>query len=341
MKNWFKLHKWNFRNVLGTIVALSFVASIVFVIVNLFIAPSEPLADMPYEKLRSDYALMLLQCVLGLILIVLSYLLEHKWRILFPDMMYILVFIFLYCAIYLGEVRSFYYSVPHWDTILHAMSAAMLATLGFSIVNLLNSSVKVKVELSPFFVSFFAFCFAVTFGAVWEIYEYTFDYILGFNMQKYATETGAELVGRAALNDTMKDIIVDTLSSLVMSFIGYCQLKVVIIRGKRIHIADFTPVILPEVEKSMDFTIEENRIYLTDEHEKVIAEVTFPYTKESTVEINHTYVDESLRGQGVAGKLLEAVVKQVTERNLRVVPTCSYAVTWFEKHPEHKELLEQ
>lgn len=91
----------------------------------------------------------------------------------------------------------------------------------------------------------------------------------------------------------------------------------------------------------MNFTIEENRIYLQGNDKNVIAEVTFPYIDSSTVEINHTFVDESLRGQGVAGKLLLALVGQLKERNLKAVLTCSYAVTWFEKHPEYKDLLKQ
>lgn len=228
--------KWTPRNVIGGIVAISFFASIIFVITKLFVAPEVPPVDNPYVKLRSDYALMLAQCILGLFMIYLPYLQERKWKIFLPDMMYTLFFIFLYCAIYLGEVKSFYYTVPHWDTILHSLSAAMLATLGFNIVNLLNDAKVVKMQMSPFFVAFFAFCFAVTAGALWEIYEYTFDYILGFNMQKFQTVDHIDLVGRAALYDTMKDIIFDTLSALGVSILGYLQLRVVIIHGKRVKL---------------------------------------------------------------------------------------------------------
>ena len=169
-------------------------------------------------------------------MIYFPYLLQKKWKILLPDMMYILFFIFLYCAIYLGEVRSFYYTVPHWDTILHAISAAMLATLGFNIVSLLNDSEVVRMNMSPFFVSFFAFCFAVAAGAVWEIYEFTFDGILGFNMQKFATYDGTLLIGRAALVDTMKDIIADTLSALLISILGYGQLRVINFHGEKVKL---------------------------------------------------------------------------------------------------------
>ena len=88
----------------------------------------------------------------------------------------------------------------------------------------------------------------------------------------------------------------------------------------------------------MNFLYEENRIYLKDDNQ-LLAEVTFPYINDTTVNINHTYVDTILRGQGVAGKLLEAVVTHLKEHNLKAVPTCSYAVAWFEKHPEYKDLL--
>lgn len=226
MLNKFKNLNLRPRNIIGALVGITFFVSIVYVIIRLFIAPITPDESLPFQKLRSDYVLMLMQCILGLVLIFLPYILEKKWRIFLPDLMYVLFFIFLYCAIYLGEVRSFYYNINHWDTILHGISAAMLATLGFNIVNVLNDATIVDVKLSPFFVAFFAFCFAVTCGAIWEIYEFTFDGILGFNMQKYATYTGDLLIGRDALVDTMKDIIVDTIGSLIICIIGYGQLKV-------------------------------------------------------------------------------------------------------------------
>ena len=71
--------------------------------------------------------------------------------------MMVLFALFLYCAIYLGEVRDFYYHVPHWDTILHTFSGAMLGALGFSVINFLNKTDRVPMNLSPVFVASFAF----------------------------------------------------------------------------------------------------------------------------------------------------------------------------------------
>ena len=151
--------------------------------------------------------------------------LEHKLKIEIPSNMLILYTIFLYSAIYLGEVKSFYYNVANWDNILHTFSGAMIGALGFSIVALLNKSEDVPMNLSPIFVALFSFCFAVTLGVIWEFYEFTFDGLLGLNMQKFALENGTPLVGRAALTDTMVDLFVDAVGALIMSIIGYISLK--------------------------------------------------------------------------------------------------------------------
>lgn len=91
----------------------------------------------------------------------------------------------------------------------------------------------------------------------------------------------------------------------------------------------------------MDFKRNENQISLYSETGALLAEVTFPYTDESrsAVEVDHTFVDASLRGQGIAGKLMIELADELKKRGLKAVPTCSYAVHWFEKHPEQAHLL--
>ena len=89
----------------------------------------------------------------------------------------------------------------------------------------------------------------------------------------------------------------------------------------------------------MIFTYEANRILYNDTDGRTLAEVTFPAMDENTVNLNHTFVDDSLRGQGVASQLLEAAAAQIARDGRRVMPTCSYAVKWFEKHPEYQDIL--
>ncbi len=70
----------------------------------------------------------------------------------------------------------------------------------------------------------------------------------------------------------------------------------------------------------------------------VMGEVDYPYINDNTVNINHTFVDPSLRGQGIAGKLMTEVFKYLREHNLKVVCTCTYATSWLEQHPEYQRL---
>ena len=216
-------NKHNISKILYFAVLISFIVPIVFLIVKITLISCGVISD---SKAISDYTLMLLECFLGALVIHLPSFLERKFKFTVPTAMYILYLVFLYCAITLGEVRNFYYRFPHWDTILHAMSSLMSGFLGFMVVDFLNKEKHTSVSLSPIFVSLFAFCFGLSIGALWEIYEFSFDEILGLNMQKFRLENGMELVGHKALSDTMKDIIVDGLGALLASVIGYFNLCV-------------------------------------------------------------------------------------------------------------------
>lgn len=217
-----KSDKW--KTIIGRVVLILLALSVVYAIYMLFTAPTG-IADTEYEKVKSDYVLMLLQCTVGVIIIFVPSFIERRFSVDIPDKMEVLYFVFLFAAIYLGEVRDFYYRVPHWDVILHAISGAMLGALGFVIVNFFNDSEKTSNHLSPILVTLFAFCFALTAGTVWEIYEFLADGILGTNMQKFITADGTVLVGRDAVTDTMKDLIVDAVSSLVVCVFGYFTLR--------------------------------------------------------------------------------------------------------------------
>ena len=80
---------------------------------------------------------------------------------------------------------------------------------------------------------------------------------------------------------------------------------------------------------------EPSRIYGTDENGKVIAEITFPLTAPGVYTIDHTIVDSSLQGQGVAGQLVQAAVYDIQSQGGQVQATCSYAVKWLEKHGQN------
>ena len=193
----------------------------VYALIRFLLTSDAPPGD-PHGKLKSDYLLMLVQCCLGLVVMTLPTVFSRKLRLMVPGVMCILYYVFLYAAIILGEILSFYHLFPGiWDSVLHAFSAAMLATLGFILVDWMNKESHIKLSMNPAFVALFAFSFAVMVGTVWEIYEFAVDGILRLNMQHYATPDMTPYVGRVALLDTMKDIILDVGASLCVSLIGF------------------------------------------------------------------------------------------------------------------------
>lgn len=91
----------------------------------------------------------------------------------------------------------------------------------------------------------------------------------------------------------------------------------------------------------MEFLYESQRIYVKDASGKMIVEATFPLIKEGVGNVDHTYVDPSLRGQGIANTLMHKVYEYAKERGLKLVATCPYAIVWFKKHQEQNDVLDE
>ena len=46
-----------------------------------------------------------------------------------------------------------------------------------------------------------------------------------------------------------------------------------------------------------------------------------------------------LRGTGAASRLMQQIVDHARAEKLVMVPRCSYARAWFERHPEAEDVL--
>jgi predicted GNAT family acetyltransferase len=57
--------------------------------------------------------------------------------------------------------------------------------------------------------------------------------------------------------------------------------------------------------------------------------------------ITHVGVHPELRGQGVAGKIVEAGLQYAKQNSLRVIPMCSYAAAYIRRNPQYLELTNQ
>lgn len=136
-----------------------------------------------------------------------------------PAEFHIAAVTFTFSALYLGEVHRFYELVWWWDIALHATAGLLMGILGFLLVYILNESERVEIHMTPGFIAFFAFLFAVSIGTFWEIFEFGVDQLFGTNMQK-------PMMGDpSGLTDTMWDMIVNAAGGGIISLTGWWYLK--------------------------------------------------------------------------------------------------------------------
>jgi len=145
---------------------------------------------------------------------------KERLSVKIPAEFTILVIIFVFASLFLGEIQGFYLKFWWWDKVLHISSGLLLGTFGFLLVYVLNENSRIHVYLNIRFVALFAFLFAVATGTIWEIFEFGMDRFFGTNMQKMVS--GDPLSGLA---DTMWDLIVDALGAAVISILGWWYMK--------------------------------------------------------------------------------------------------------------------
>ncbi len=140
-----------------------------------------------------------------IVLSTLPTLFARRFELALPTEFDIATLLFIIAAIALGELAGFYERFWWWDMLLHLTSGLLLGMLGLSLIWVLNYNVRIELELSPGFMCLFAFTFALSAGAIWEIFEYTMDHIFQLNMQK------------DGLNDTMSDLTIDAIGALAVA----------------------------------------------------------------------------------------------------------------------------
>ena len=76
---------------------------------------------MVLRFLRGDFASVFL-CGLTLILFLIPFWINKKFKIEIPNLLEIIIFLFIFSAEILGEIQNFYGIFKHWDTILHTLN---------------------------------------------------------------------------------------------------------------------------------------------------------------------------------------------------------------------------
>lgn len=163
-----------------------------------------------FAALESQWIILFISAI-TFALILTPWLAHKRYNIKTPVEIELIITLFIYATLFLGEVQDFYISFWWWDILVHAGSAIVFGFLGFIMIYYIAS--KQEVSTRPWVLAIFSFSFAIAIGTMWEIFEFTMDQTFGYGMQK------------SGLLDTMSDLIVDTLGAIVASTIAYIYLK--------------------------------------------------------------------------------------------------------------------
>lgn len=117
---------------------------------------------------------------------------------------------FIFFAMYLANVMNFY-SIPHYDKILHLSSGVLLGYIGLIIYTYYFGSLDNK-NNKPMGSILFVFLFTVAVAGLWEIWEFTTDALFNLTAQN-------------GLEDTMWDIICGTVGGIIFCSIIYIHIK--------------------------------------------------------------------------------------------------------------------
>jgi predicted GNAT family acetyltransferase len=82
-----------------------------------------------------------------------------------------------------------------------------------------------------------------------------------------------------------------------------------------------------------------NKFYLGEDEAQPLAEIHFTESDNGSLIVDHTYVSEELRGQGVGEKLVEQMVQFAREEQKKIIPQCTYAQKQFDRHEEFRDVL--
>lgn len=177
----------------------------------------------------ASIAFCVLQYAVMLALLTLPIIIRRRFLVNIPLLLIVVVAVFAFTAMIMGDGLNFYGKYPWWDSALHFLSGLVLAVLGLWILHLLFADDDSSVFKNRWFVGLYILFFGLGCGALWEIMEFSFDDIFGTNTQQYMETTTASiytaldrpLEGHAALEDTMNDLFLDFFGSLMIAIYAF------------------------------------------------------------------------------------------------------------------------
>jgi hypothetical protein len=158
---------------------------------------------------------IVVNCAVGLVVIQIPALLERDYDItLHPGLsLWITSAVFLHALGTVGVPGSgigFYKNVWWYDHLTHALSASVVAAVGYTFVRVVDEHSR-SVSLPPRFVFVFILSFTIAFGVLWEILEFAIG--------------GLGVLTQYGLEDTMLDLMFNTAGAVLVAVWGTAYLS--------------------------------------------------------------------------------------------------------------------
>lgn len=155
--------------------------------------------------------------ILALVCITVPFIISlfaYKKKIRLPASFQLFGVLFIFLALYLGEIQHFYIRFWWWDLILHSLFGCYTLIVSLHMIKgVIRKEVEITKKRFTVFLVVFAFSFTIALGTLWELFEFSGDYFFRRDMIK------------GGLEDTATDLLVKTASAFITSLIYYNKNK--------------------------------------------------------------------------------------------------------------------
>lgn len=149
-------------------------------------------------------------CIIGIILSFIPSILHKNFNITLPWILDTLIAFALFLHIG-GVVLNVYHTIPYYDSLTHFVSAILVAFLAFVSIYILDKYWK-GLHMNKYAMAFIVIIFTMAMGVIWEFFEWATDIL--FQTQE-----------QWGLQDTMKDLFIDTIAGIFIAIVGVNLIK--------------------------------------------------------------------------------------------------------------------
>ncbi len=166
-----------------------------------------------FAKQWTELYLSLLTIIIFLMPFLITYISKKK-KVNLPYNFNLVSIIFIFLALYLGEILNFYDKFWFWDLFLHSVFGFYVVIISYHLIEgVIINSTKTSKKRFLFIKTLFSFSFTVTLGVLWELFESAGDLLANSQMVK------------GGLEDSASDLLVKIIAAFVTSIYYHIKLN--------------------------------------------------------------------------------------------------------------------